>query len=218
MLEWYRTGEHLSEALVFLQALTDGVLAASGYSSCKTSVVTYQQIFEQLLRVDPLSASVDELADCVRDRGLPLGSSWANQSRDDWLNLLFAECVQPQLGYDGPVIVTHYPASQAALAQVCQQDPRTAERYELFVRGIEVANGYHELLDADEFATRNLSVASQRTDDGKSPLPLNSRLEFAMRSGMPQSCGCALGIDRLILVALGLTSIDQVISFPIERA
>jgi len=218
MLEWYRAGETLVEALAFLRELTDGVLVASGQRVASTSVVTYQQIFQQLLDVDPMVASIDELQQLVVQQGMELGSSWADQSRDDWLNLLFAECIQPRLGHDGPIIVSHYPASQAALAQVCPSDRQTAQRYELFVRGIELANGYHELLDADELAKRNLAVAAERGRDGKAPLPLDSRLQDAMRAGLPQSCGCALGIDRLILIALKLRSIDQVIAFPIERA
>ena len=115
-------------------------------------------------------------------------------------------------------MVTHYPRTQAALAAISGDDPRTAERYELFVDGVELANGYHELLDAEELIVRSERVLYERRADGKPDLPLTNRLQLAMQAGMPAACGCALGVDRLVMVALVLEAIDEVIAFPIERA
>jgi lysyl-tRNA synthetase class 2 len=148
---------------------------------------------------------------------LGVAFDWSDD-RDDWLNLLFSEVVQPQLGKQHPEIVTHYPSSQSALAQVSPHDDRVAERFELFVDGIELANGYHELLNADELASRNATVNIQRARDGKPTLPHHSRLIEAMRDGLPACSGCALGLDRLLMVLSQSTQIDQVICFPIERA
>src|SRR5690606_22933840 len=100
---------------------------------------------------------------------------------------------------------------QAALAQLSTSQPHTAERYELFVDGVELANGYHELLDAGELEDRNQRSLAERAADGKPPLPSHSRLVQAMRAGLPPSSGCALGLDRLMMVALGAGSIDQVL-------
>lgn len=218
MLEWYRAGETFAEALQFLSDLTDALFSAHGRQSAPTKVMTYQDAFQSTLAIDPLECEDSRLQLVAARQGLSLGSSWEGQGRDDWLNLLFAECVQPRLGQGGPTIVTHYPASQAALAIVSSDDPRTSERYELFCDGVEIANGYHELLDAGELAARSQSALRQRRSDGKADLPLASRLESAMRAGLPAACGCALGVDRLIMVLLEAASIDQVIAFAIDRA
>lgn len=219
MLEWYAAGQTLTEAVHFLAELCNFVLRPHRGNGLRlTEVITYQRAFETTLELDPLGCTAQELKAEVQRQGLSLGSSWDSQSRDDWLNLLFSECVQPKLGLGAPVIVTHYPASQAALAQVSESDRRTAERYELFVEGIELANGYHELLDAEELVGRSQRVLGERRLAGKPDLNVENRLHDAMRVGLPDACGCALGIDRLVMVALSIGHVDQVIAFPIERA
>ncbi len=218
MLEWYRVGESFAEAVQFLGELVDEVLSRSHKRYGPTQCMTYAQAFQATLGLDPLSCSMERLQVAARELGLELGSSWDGQSRDDWLNLLFAEGVQPRLGFVGPVTVTHYPVTQAALAAASQDDSRTSERYELFVDGIEIANGYHELLDAQELARRSHKTLHERRQDGKTDLALDNRLISAMLAGLPDACGCALGVDRLVMVALGFHSIDEVIPFPIERA
>jgi lysyl-tRNA synthetase class 2 len=114
--------------------------------------------------------------------------------------------------------MTHYPASQSALACISPADRRVAERFELFFRGVELANGYHELLDESELSARNELVSEQRAHDGKAPLPKTSRLQQAMREGLADCSGCALGLDRLLMVACQASTIDEVICFPIEMA
>lgn len=218
MLEWYRVGETFAEAVQFLGQLADEILAKYQPHYTTSRAITYVEAFQQTLEIDPLECADEELTKAAAGLGLSLGSSWLDQSRDDWLNLLFAEGVQPKLGFDGPVTVTHYPVTQAALAAVSSDDPRTSERYEMFVDGIELANGYHELLDPEELSTRSLETLSQRRSDGKPDLATDNLLLAAMRAGLPDACGCALGVDRLIMVALGLKSIDEVVPFTIERA
>jgi lysyl-tRNA synthetase class 2 len=104
------------------------------------------------------------------------------------------------------------------LAQLSKEDYRVAQRFELFIAGIELANGYHELLEATELSSRNQIVNQQRLRDGKVALPAESRLLDAMRSGLPACSGCALGLDRLLMVISQAQRIDQVIAFPIELA
>lgn len=212
MVEWYRVGDDFSQATQFLSELMKAV--SPNWQPVQT---TYQQAFELHVGLCPLSSPLSDLALAAVNRSLGVSSDWSHD-RDDWLNLLFSEVVQPKLGEKQPEIVTHYPASQSALARICPSDPRVAERFELFVGGVELANGYHELLDPVELEKRNAKVSQQRMDDGKPALPLQSRLLQAMHHGLPACSGCALGLDRLVMVLSGATKIDDVIYFPIERS
>jgi lysyl-tRNA synthetase class 2 len=134
------------------------------------------------------------------------------------LDILLTRHVEPQLGRERPAILYDYPASQSALAKVREGNPPVAERFELYVKGIELANGYHELLDPAVLRRRNVENNRLRIDDSKYTLPEESRLLAAMDHGLPACCGCALGFDRLVMVATGATSIQEVMAFPIERA
>ena len=137
---------------------------------------------------------------------------------DDLLNLLLASCVEPNLGRETPTILFDYPASQAALACVREDDPPVAERFELYVDGVELANGYHELLDADELRRRAAEANRQRAADGKPQLPEENLLLIAMNEGLPPCTGVALGFDRVAMLAAGAKSLADVLAFPIDRA
>ncbi len=150
--------------------------------------------------------------------GIEAPASLAPEDRDGWLDLLMVERVQPHLGVERPTLLYDYPASQAALARVRPGNPPVAERFELFVAGIELANGYHELLDPAELRARNSRVNAQRRADGKPALPEESRLLAAMEAGLPPAVGVALGFDRLVMLAAGAKSILDVIAFPFDRA
>lgn len=212
MVEWYRVGDGLEQGVELLSSLIRETI-----SCAPPQTESYQSAFSRLAGCDPLACTLADLSDVAVRGALGVDLQWSSD-RDDWLNLIFSEIVQPQLGVGAPTIITHYPASQSALARVSQQDPRTAERFELFIDGVELANGYHELLDPAELAQRNATVAVQRQADGKASLPQHSRLLEAMRAGMPACSGCALGLDRLVMIATGAKLIEQVIPFPIERA
>ena len=210
MVEWYRVGDDMEAGVKLLAELAQRTLGQAARLS------TYRDAFQNSIQVDPFECDLQQLAE-VGAGHLDVDLDWSSD-RDDWLNLLFAELVQPGLGKSGPEIVTHYPASQSALARIDSEDSRAAERFELFCGGIELANGYHELLDAGELTHRNESVNRQRIADGKEVLPEQSRLLEAMQSGLPACAGCALGFDRLMMVILGVANIADVISFPIERS
>lgn len=212
MLEWYRVGDDFQAAIDFLQRLVGRVL---GFEACE--IMTYRDAFVRFANCQPIGTSVEQLSAAAGNLRLAVSKDFSDEV-DEWLNLLFSECVQKNLGFDRPTIITHYPASQSALARISSEDPRTAERFELFFRGVELANGYHELLDAAELDRRNAEVLRQRSRDGKQPLETAGRLLQAMHAGLPPCSGCALGIDRLILVATGMSNISDVIPFPIEIA
>ncbi len=213
MVEWYRAGDGMHEGIQLLADFADQLLGRGAAER-----LSYRQAFLTYAEVDPLAASGPLLADVARRRGLASPPDLDVADRDAWLDLLLVECVQPHLGQGRPTIVYDYPASQAALARVRDEDPPVAERFELFVRGVELANGYHELLDPDVLQMRNSRSNLLRRADGKYTLPEDSRLLAAMQHGLPPCAGVALGFDRLVMLAAGTTDIAQVLAFPVERA
>ncbi len=213
LVEWYRAGDSLAEGMQLLDDLCQAVLGRG----CADRLA-YAQAFRQYAGVDPLEADADALRHAAAQWGIAAPGSLAADDRDGWLDLLLAERVQPHLGRSRPVIVYDYPPSQAALAQVRPGPPAVAERFELYVDGLELANGYHELLSAEELRERIRRTNLWRQRDGKEPLPEESRLLRAMEAGLPPCTGCALGFDRLVMVAVGAKTIDEVLAFPFERA
>lgn len=201
MLEWYRVGDDYQAGMQLLDDL------ATLLFEVPCLRMTYQQAFLQFANIDPFSAAGKALGDAKLDEILSLQ-------------------VQPKLGVSAsgkpqPLILYDYPADQAALAQVqpAQGDyPAVAQRFELFAAGVELANGYHELLDPQVLVARNEKNNAARVKDGKPTLPSNSRLLTAMQQGLPACAGTALGVDRLLMVLLGEAEISAVIPFPIARA
>lgn len=215
MAEWYRVGDNLEAGIELLRDLTSTLLPDRG----AVERITYRQAFERHAGVDPWLATDDELRQLAASvSGAELLSLAGD--RDLWLDLILVNRVEPSLGVGAPVIVSDYPASQSALAQVrTLPDGRcVAERFELYIDGIELANGYHELLDADELAGRTEQANGERLAAGKSPLPGPRQLIAAMRAGLPACSGTALGVDRLVMVATDARTIDEVLTFPYERA
>ena len=213
MLEWYRVGDSMNDAMKLLGALAETILNCG-----KTELLSYQAAFEKWAGLDPHTATLDELAKSAKGQGVEFDTGDKQLDRDGLLNLILTHVIEPNLGVSSPTIVFDWPASQAALAIVRNDDPPVAERFELYVDGVELANGYHELLDAGELISRNKKNNLLRVSDGNVELPSTSRLLEAMRSGLPDCCGVALGVDRLVMLALGANSIDEVIAFPIEIA
>jgi len=213
IVEWYRAGDDLDEGMARLSELADEMLGLG-----PAERLSYREAFLRHVHVDPHGASCEELEAAARRRGLAIPSGLEPGDRDSWLEWLLVECVEPHLGKDRPTILYDYPASQAALAQVRDGDPPVAERFELYVAGIELANGYHELCDPDVLIERSRIANDERAADGKCRLPEPRRLVSAMRHGLPPSTGVALGFDRLVALAAGMTDIARVMAFPVERA
>jgi lysyl-tRNA synthetase class 2 len=213
LVEWYRVGDDLNEGMRLLSDLGECL-----FERGPAERIAYAEAFERFVGLDPHAASAQDLATAACREGIPFPESLARDDRDGWLDVLLAERVQPQLGWGRPAILYHYPASQAALARICPGPPSVAERFELYVSGIELANGYHELVDAATLRSRIRQTNAQRQHDGKPPLPEQSRLLEAMESGLPSCTGCALGFDRAVMLAVGASTIDEVIAFPFERA
>jgi lysyl-tRNA synthetase class 2 len=216
LVEWYRVGDDLAAGMQLTSDLCEALLGRGS-----AELLSYAAAFERHVGLDPHTADIDVLIAAARDCGSP-PQSLAKEDRDGWLDWLLTERVQARLGVDRPVLLYDFPASQAALARVRPHPegsrPPLAERFELYVSGWELANGYHELLDADELRRRNARTNELRRADGKPSLPEQSRLLAAMEHGLPPSVGCALGFDRLVMLAAGARSIDEVIAFPWDRA
>ncbi len=214
MVEWYRPGDDMSAGMQLLSDLCEAMLARG-----PAERISYAEAFSRDARLhDPHTASAELLAEHARRLGIAAPESFAGADRDAWMDLILVERVQPHLGRSAPTIVYDYPASQAALARVREGNPPVAERFELFIDGIELANGYHELLDPEVLRQRNRLSNALRASDGKPQLPEDSRLLAAMEAGLPACTGVALGFDRLVMLAAGARSIDQVLAFPIDRA
>ena len=221
MLEWYRVGDDLHDGMKLLAELVELILQRP-----KTLLLSYREAFLQFANLDPFEASIEQMKNVLKENGVSFVDSGmsngtsraASEGRDSWLNLILSEVVQQHLGTEQPVIVYDWPASQSALAILRLEEFPVAERFEIYVDGVELANGYHELLDPDELSRRNSINNQGRLKDGNHLLPEESRLLGAMRSGMPQCAGVALGVDRLVMLATGAKTIDEVVAFPIDRA
>lgn len=209
MLEWYRVGFDHHQLMDEVDDLVSLVLGCN-----RSQRVTYASLFADWLSVDIHTCADQELADLGRDRCGFRG----DLDRDGWLDLLFSHCIEPKLHQ--PTMVYAFPASQAALAKVVEGDDRvpSAARFELFVQGMELANGYFELTDASEQARRFKADQQQRQALGRDVLPVDERLLQSLQHGLPECSGVALGVDRLVMLALGAAQIDEVLAFPFSRA
>jgi len=213
LVEWYQTGDDLPAGMRLTSDLCESLLWRG-----PAELLSYADAFQRYAGIDPHAVTTEDLIAVASQGGFRPPESLAKDDRDGWLDWLLTERVQAHLGLERPVLLHDFPASQAALAQVRPGNPPLAERFELYVSGWGLANGYHELLDAGELRRRNARTNQLRRGDGKPALPEESRLLQAMERGLPAAVGCALGFDRLVMLAAGAKSIDEVIAFPWDRA
>ncbi|HWP94323.1 MAG TPA: EF-P lysine aminoacylase EpmA [Gammaproteobacteria bacterium] len=213
LLEWYRIGfDHhtlMNEVSALLRQVLDGHLELGADER-----LTYREAFRRHAGLDPFEATDETLRAAVQR----LGGETRGLARDALLDFLGGHVVYPALGHGRPTFLYDFPASQAALARVRDDDPAVAERFEVFVDGIELANGYHELADAREQRARFERHNRERAAAGLPVMPLDERLLAALAHGLPDCAGVALGFDRLVMLAAGARRIEEVIAFPVERA
>ncbi len=210
MLEWYRPHFDMYRLINEVDDLLQQILECPPAES-----MSYQFAFQQYVGLDPLSADLSELVEKAEKHQL-MGAE--NESRDTLLQFLFSTVVEPQIGQEAPVVVYHFPASQAALAQISSEDLRVAERFEFYYKGLELANGFHELSDAREQLRRFQQDNLQREKMGLPVRVIDTRLLAALQAGIPNCSGVALGVDRVLMIAMGTESIKEVISFAIDNA
>jgi lysyl-tRNA synthetase class 2 len=209
LLEWYAPGTTLGDAAVLLDDCCRAALGTRGIER-----VSCTDAFCDLAGVDPLVATVTDLAAAGRRAGLapPPGAveAPAEQAWDRWFELLLAEVVAPQLGRERPTMLEAWPISQAAFARLDPDDGRSARRFELFVAGVELANGWEEETSRGVLEARIAAANAARTADGRRVLPVPAQLLAAHGPGMPEGVGAALGFDRLVMLAAGADSIHAV--------
>lgn len=214
MLEWYRPEFSLAALIDETDALIRDVLP---HDPGPRRRHRYRDLFRERLAIDPFTVDLDALRELA---GTRVGLDMADAGRDDCLDGLMSLAIEPTLGRDGLDVVVDYPASQAALARR-HQDPQdgawVASRFEVYLDGLELANGYDELTDADEQQARFREDNAVRRALGKPEVDVDERLLAALRSGMPSGSGVALGLDRLFQLALGKSSVAEVMAFATPR-
>jgi lysyl-tRNA synthetase class 2 len=205
MAEWYRLG-HSFEAMI-----TETLEFVQLFISKRTPVyLRYQEAFEKYAGIHPFTCSDDDLRDaCSNFEGYPIETA----SRDDLLNLLLGLKIEPYFPHHEITVLYHYPSSQAALAaHTVENGECVAQRFELYSEGLELANGYHELTNGKEQRQRFIQDNTLRAQNGKSTYPTDERFLAALDKGLPPCSGVAVGMDRLIMIAEKLSTIDEALS------
>ncbi|MEO6696565.1 MAG: EF-P lysine aminoacylase EpmA, partial [Gammaproteobacteria bacterium] len=244
MLEWYRPGFDHHALMIEVEELITGLLDEATFGASRDHL-TYAEAFANHAGVNAHAASVQELRDCAHAHGIEVApgilppatlvepfaialpytsqvSGLAWDDRDGWLDLLLTHVVGPKLGQQRLCFLYDYPASQAVLARIRPALPAqpypVAERFELYVNGVELASGYHELGDSAEQRRRFEVDIKKRAPSCTTMAPMDERLLAALESGLPDCAGVAVGLDRLVMLATGAATIDEVVSFPLARA
>jgi lysyl-tRNA synthetase class 2 len=212
MLEWYQPAYDHFQLMAEMDELLQVIV------SCEAAdKISYQNVFKQYLDCDPLIASLDDLKKIANEYGY---ANIAAQEHDPdiLLNLLFSQHIEPQIAQSRPCFIYDFPATQAALARISPADPRVAERFEVYYKGIELANGFHELSDPQEQRQRFETDNLKRRANGLPVMCIDENLLNALSSGLPDCSGVAMGIDRLLMLALHKHSIQEVLAFPHTNA
>jgi lysyl-tRNA synthetase class 2 len=212
MLEWYRLGFSLDDLMREVAALVNELLA----TALPLEFVSYRDALRRYANVDPFDSDDAALRSAAQALGFEAGTRGA--SRDEWLDLIVGAKVGPALGANALTFLHRYPASQAALARLDPDDPRAALRFELYHRGIELANGYHELVSGAEQRSRFAADLEARAARGLPVAAIDANLLAALDAGLPDCAGVALGFDRVLMLACDAKEIDEVLAFPTERA
>ena len=217
LLEWYRIGFDLPALMDEVSQLVSQLLAPE-HNLQATEFITYREAFQRHLALEPFTATTAQLQQCADS--LRIGVSGLGiDDHDAWLDVLMSHCVQPRLGKEGLCFVYDYPATQAALARLrAGVLPPVAERFELFIDGIELANGFHELEDAEQQLQRFSRDLELRRQRGLSAVPIDRRLIDALYNGLPDCSGVALGLDRLLQCKFGTKALHECLVFPLDRA
>ncbi|WP_455208467.1 EF-P lysine aminoacylase EpmA [Kaarinaea lacus] len=214
LLEWYRVGMDyhalMAEIAELVSLLLNRELAEPEY-------LTYQDAFLRYAGIDPLNATLDELQQLAQQAGFTLPCT-GQDDRDVYLDYLMSVDIQPRLGKGRLTFIYEYPASQCALARIAPHNNQVAERFELFIDGKELANGFHELADAKQQLDRFQSEQRQRAQRGIAPTTIDQNLIAALSAGFPDCSGVALGLDRLIQFMCDKNSLNDVLAFPFNHA
>lgn len=215
MLEWYRPGFALTDLMTEVDALLQQLL-----STAPARQLSYQQAFREGLSIDVFACDTETLRQLALANIPSLTPDWQS-SRDGWLELLMSEVIEPTFkDCETPVMVYDFPASQAQLAKTYQNHDgvEVAARFEVYAGGLELANGYDELLDAAVLADRFAKDNLQRQQRGLTVMPVDQHLLTAMQTGLPDCSGVALGLDRLLMLISGSNQLADTSPIPFDEA
>jgi lysyl-tRNA synthetase class 2 len=216
LLEWYRPGFSPYALMDEVDALLKHVLLGFGeYQPARR--ITYQHWFLEETGLDPWSDRLDAFHAFAQEHLASVPDGLPADKIDPWLHLLLTHWLEPRLP-QGAVFVHDFPVSQASLARVRAQPLPVAERFELYVHGVELANGFHELADAEEQLRRFSRDNHIRQVCGQRVMPVDALLLAALEHGLPDTSGVALGFDRLVMLAAGLVDIDRAMPFSLQRS
>jgi lysyl-tRNA synthetase class 2 len=217
LLEWYRVGFGLMDLIRETETLLRLLLSRSR-PELQAERHAYRPLFERHVGVDPIGADIATLALRSGQLGFPEAVAACGDDRATWLDFLFSHCVQPQLSDRGLVFVDEFPQCLPSLARVSPRDPEAVERVEVFLDGIELANGFHELADATEQERRFDQDIARGCAQGSEMRAKDPRLLAALAAGLPDCSGIAIGLDRLLMAITHTNHIDQVLAFSFDRA
>ncbi len=219
MLEWYRIGfddrRLMDETEQLLQQLFAELAPQKALQASRR--ISYRQAFIDALGIDPLQTDVARLRTVMKKRRLEIPQGMDEEDLDMWLDWLLSRYVISTFPIDAITFLYDYPASQAALARINEEDPRLAHRFEVFVGPLELANGFYELGDAPQQAARFAAENQRRRELGVAEMPVDELLLQALASGLPDCAGIALGLDRLLMLLTNADSLAAVMSFDFSR-
>lgn len=211
MIEWYRPGFNHHDLMNEMDELLQHVLKKPAAER-----KSYAEVFFDYLQMNPHQASTEDLIACAQAKKISIASDITDH--DTWLQILMSECIEPYIGHDRPCFIYDFPASLAALARINPGSPPVAARFEVYFRGIELANGFHELQDEKEQRIRFEKNRIERKNQGLGDIAIDELFLSALSHGLPDCSGVALGIDRLIMLATQSEKIADVLSFDFSRA
>lgn len=214
LLEWYRVGFDLSQLMDEVACLLEELLTP--YIQGRL-YFTYEEIFQRYLGIS-WQAPLPHFKRQAKALGLIEAAVVCGQDRGLWLDFLFSHAIQPQLPKQTLVFVYDFPAAMAAMARLKPEDPCVAERFEVFVDSVELANGYRELTDPVEQRARFEADLAQRRRAGMPLPPVDEAFLAALEAGLPDCAGVALGVDRVLMLAQGCSEISDILAFPLRPA
>lgn len=215
LLEWYQPGYDEHQLMDEVMELLKSLYPSEHILQRQWQRITYQNLFEQHLGFNPHTVGLEQLEQFARNK---IDIELKQENKDTWLDLLFSHLIEPEL--QEPVFIYDYPASQAALAvvEVNAEGQNVARRFELVINGMEIANGYFELTDAEEQRRRFSHDLEERHAQEKKINPIDENFLAAMDIGLPVCAGVAVGLDRLLMLISDTKSINDVLAFPLDRA
>ncbi|MGZ3633951.1 MAG: EF-P lysine aminoacylase EpmA [Parachlamydiaceae bacterium] len=209
MAEWYRQGfsfeQMIEETLEFIRLFLGPL---------PSRILSYHDAFQHYVGIDPFKSTEQELLHLLKKHEAPLYEDVDNEGKDELLNLILGMLIEPQLGQNELIALAYYPSTQAALAKTrLRPEGHVAERFEVYYQGMELCNGYHELVDPKEQRQRFHASNAQRLHLGKETLPIDEQFLSALEWGLPDCCGVAVGVDRLMMIRHRQTEIRSIMPF-----